>query len=248
MQAFDRVENPFRTALPLRGAAPSSPQADTLARRLRPMTGFEEELVETRAIEANTARLVNEILARCLVPPGADYTAALEEVRRLNVAARNGALVALRRVSLGSSLEANAVCPECGTANSVAFSLDDLPAPDPSPAELQGAIEMMTPGGLSAALRIPDAGDQEALLDAAPATRAAHITLLLSRTLMRLGEREGPFDTAFVHALPSGERRALETALEAGTPRFDLTIGVVCERCAHEFSAPLDVQAFFLPR
>jgi hypothetical protein len=166
----------------------------------------------------------------------------------MNVAARNRALIALRRMSLGSSVEATVACPGCGAANALAFSLDDLPIPDLSPAELRGEIEALTPAGVSASLRIPDAGDQEALLDAAPATRAARITLLLSRTLLRLGDRDGPFDAAFVHALPSGERRALEAALEAGTPRLDLAIDVVCERCAHAFSAPLDVHGFFLPK
>ena len=74
----ERLENPFA-----RKASPRASDArPSLA--LRPMTGYEEELVEERRDEANTAVLCNELLARCLVPPGADATAARARVRALS--------------------------------------------------------------------------------------------------------------------------------------------------------------------
>ena len=61
---------------PAPGAAVPRSQAVTTLPPLRPLTGYEEEFLEQHQHDANTARLCNEVLARCLVPPGADHTPA----------------------------------------------------------------------------------------------------------------------------------------------------------------------------
>jgi len=84
-----------RVTSPLRAAAPGAePVAEAAAPRAQPrlplrgLTGWEEEYVERHQAEPNTARLCNEILARCLVAPGEDAAAARAAVRELLVAVR----------------------------------------------------------------------------------------------------------------------------------------------------------------
>lgn len=232
-ELVERLESPFKG----RGAA---------ARLVpRPMTGHEEEWVERRRAQANTARVCNEVLARCLAEPGADCSRELERVRALPVAQRDEALLQLRRLSLGDTVHMQARCPACDGAVEVDFPLSHIPLPSTAaPARVEVTLE----DGSQAVLRLPTAGDQEALLDAALETEAERRTWLLSRVLLRWGGSEGPFPEDFTRGLSTPARATLERALEEALPDLDLSMAVGCPGCGHAFSAPFDVAAFFLPR
>jgi hypothetical protein len=242
----------------------SSGQASSMSRLaslLRPMTGYEEEVVERRLRDPNTAALCNEIVARCLTAPGADFSAAHEKVRAMSTVERDLAVVQLRRISLGELVELEVACPACGRKNDIDFKLSELPVPV---AEIPPQVEVTLPqpgatsGGLSRALdgaaavtvvaRIPSAGDQEDLLAAGLVGESERRTFLLSRVLVRHGDSDGPFDVGFVRAMPMSARGAIERALESAIPDLDLSMAVRCADCGVEFSSPFDVAAFFLPR
>jgi hypothetical protein len=210
------------------------------------MTGHEEELVERRRNEPNTARLCNELLARCLVPVGADSTQELARIRSLQVAQRDAALLELRRISLGDEVRTTVACPACGHAVEVDFRLSQIPVP--AVPETSVPLDVPLGDGRQARLRLPTVGDQEALLDTPLETEAEKRTWLLARVLLRYGDEQGPFSEAFTRALPMSVRAALERALEQALPDLDLSMAVTCQDCGHGFSAPFDVAAFFLPR
>jgi hypothetical protein len=230
-----RIENPF--------GAPRAPAVDAVPEpALRAMTGFEEEVVEREGAGDNTARLCNEIVARCLVPPGADFATALARVRSMTVAERDVSLVRLRRISLGDEVELELRCPACGRSSAATFRLDALPLP--AVLRAREDVEVDLPQG-RATLRLPTAGDQEALLDARLATPSERRTHLLARTLLRIGAAAGPFEPDDVRGLPVAARNALEGALEAALPDLDLAMAARCSECGHEFTEQLDVAAFF---
>jgi hypothetical protein len=217
------------------------------------MTGYEEETIEARQRDPNTAALCNEIVARCLVAPGADFEAAYRRVRAMPTVDRDAALIRVRRLSLGDVVHLEVACPACGHRNEVDFRLSALPLPEaPVPAEVEvelpGNVLPAEPTARTALARTPTAGDQEDLLSAGLASESARRTFLLSRVLVRYAGSEGPFDTAFVRALPIAARAAIERAIELAIPDLDLSMAVQCAACAAEFSSPFDVTAFFLPR
>ena len=113
-----------RVDSPLRRPAPSTSHDSVVGLELRGLSGWEEEYLERHQFEANTARLCNEILARCCVPPGEDPGPARERVHALLVPERDRELVRLRRMSLGPKVSARVDCPACGQANEAEFSLD----------------------------------------------------------------------------------------------------------------------------
>jgi hypothetical protein len=249
-----RIDSPFRerSVAPSAGAAspaPSPGQAPARGRApalmLRAMTGFEEEVAEERLGTPNTAQLCDELIARCLGPPGADFSDALARVRALNIAQRDEALIALRRLSFGDRVDTRVTCPACGKGSDVDFNLSSLPI---AVGHAPERIEVASPDNQAAVMRPPNAGDQEDLLDAGLALESQRRSWLLARVLLRYGDREGPFDLDFARALPVSVRAALEAALEDATPALDLSMAVVCNACGHEFSAAFDVAAFFLPR
>lgn len=237
---MDRLDSPFRNAGTGAATAAPSPRLS-----LRPMTGHEEEFVERRRNEPNTARLCNELLARCLVPVGADATQELARIHSLQVAQRDAALLELRRMSLGDEVRTAVACPSCGRTVEVDFRLSQIPLPD-----LSGPASLDVPlgEGRQARLRLPTVADQEALLDTPLETEAEKRTWLLARVLLRYGDEQGPFSEAFTRALPMSVRAALERALEQALPDLDLSMAVSCQDCGHAFSAPFDIAAFFLPR
>jgi hypothetical protein len=209
---------------------------------LRGLTGWDEEYVERHQAEPNTARLCNEILARCLVAPGEEPAAARQTVRDLLVAERDRELVALRRLSLGSDVSARVACPACGETSEAEFSLDVLPLEfEPPPRQL--TLELDGVGEVR--LRLPTAGDQEELLDAGLEGEAERRSWLLARCLERYGDRREGFDLDFARGLPVNVRAALESAIEDALPDLDLEMAVACSHCGAPISAPFDVPSFF---
>src|SRR3954453_15239318 len=120
-----RMESPLRSRTPDAEAVISNPEP--LVQQplpLRALTGWEEEFLEQHQYDANTARLCNEVLARCMTSPGTDHTETLATVRELLVPERDRELIELRRVSLGADVTAQIDCTQCGQVAEVSFSLD----------------------------------------------------------------------------------------------------------------------------
>lgn len=252
MPTRERIQSPFASQAPASGGAhaagapseeaPDGPPAPPARLALRALTGWEEEYVERHASEPNTARLCNEILARCLVAPGADLVDARATVRGLLVAERDRELVALRRMSLGPQVSARVRCPQCGGESEAEFSLDALPLDFQRPRE---PVRVALDGGPEAVLRLPTAGDQEDLATTGLEGDAERRSWLIARCLERLGERAGGFDSDFARGLPVGVRRELEAAIEARLPDVSLEMAVECSHCQAGVVAPFDVATFF---
>ena len=240
-----REVNPFGAAPSRRGAvasreaqpAPTAPRSpDPVVRGgaplvIRGLTGFEEELIEAAGPNANTAVLADEILARCLVAPGADPGEARRTVRRMLVAERDRALVELRVRSLGPEVNSVAICPSCGRSNEINFSLTALALDFPTP---ERTVSLTLQDGLTAELRLPNAQNATVRRD------------LQARTLLRHGERLAPFDLSYARSLPLIARRQMEAALDAALPDLDFRMATTCAFCAADFAAPFDIPAFFL--
>jgi hypothetical protein len=241
MAMRERVDSPLRSRAP---AVESDGTASAPEPRLqlRELSGWEEELVERRQADANTARLCNEILARCLVAPGEDPGDARETVRKLLVVERDRELVALRRLSLGPEIVARVPCPACDEVSEAEFSLDVLPLDFPPPPR-RVTVELPDVG--EAIVRLPTAGDQEDLLDAGVAGDAERRSWLLTRCLERFGDRQEGFDLEFTRGLPARTRAKLEAAVEGALPDLDLEMTLECSHCGAPIVAPFDVPVFF---
>jgi hypothetical protein len=238
----ERIDSPLRPSAPDPGEREAVAEPSARSLELRPLTGWEEEYVERHQAEPNTARLCNEILARCIVPPGDALEEARATVRGLLVAERDRELVALRRLSLGPHVSARVPCPACDEVSEADFSLDALPLDfDPPPREV--GVDLPDVG--EARLRLPTAGDQEELMDAGLEGEGERRSWLLARCLERYGEQRGGFDLDFTRGLPVRTRTALESAIEDRLPELGLEMAVECSHCGAPIVAPFDVPAFF---
>jgi hypothetical protein len=242
MAMRERIDSPLRSPASRADDDGTSVGPPSSRLRLRPLTGWEEEYIERHQAEPNTARLCNEILARCLVEPGVDPGGERQTVRDLLVAERDRELVALRRMSLGPDVSARIPCPACGELSEADFSLDVLPLEfEPPPREL--SVQLPDVG--EALLRLPTAGDQEDLLDVGLESEAEQRSWLLARCLERYGDRRDGLDLDFARGLPTSTRAALESAIEDRLPDLDLEMAVECSHCGTPIVAPFDVPVFF---
>lgn len=252
----DRVDSPFRKPPQSKEPAastsptPAPPEgSERLPRsrdeelQLRSLTGWEEEYIERHLDEVNTARVCNEVLARCLVPPGQEAGKAREQVARLLVAERDRALLGLRRRSLGDRVEARVQCSSCDEAFELEFSLADLPTDFVSP---EGRLELHSSDGTPVMLRLPNAEDQALLFDQRLELEAERRSWLLGRLIERYGDRTEGFDADFARGLSVSDRRMLEAEVEAALPDFELGMGASCPSCSASFTVPFDISAFFL--
>jgi len=245
---IDRVENPFGRGGPgaaevARRISPSGSTRSPLP-ELRELSGWEEEFVEGWRGGENTARLVNEILARCLVAPGIDPgPEARARVDGLLVAERDMALLYLRQISLGDEVELVVDCPECGRSSDVRFPLSSVPLDIRQPPR---RLTLELDDGVQVKLRMPTAGDQAELLDVEAGSAAERRSALLGRVIVAWGDREDGFDADFARSLPVGTRRKLEAALDKVVPVLDLDMQMTCPSCSARSVAPFDVASFFL--
>src|ERR1043166_9378213 len=95
---------------------------------LAPVTGFEEELLDSIGPAACSAHALTALLSRCLKRIGklAPVTAAL--VRDLLINDREFLMLKLRELTLGKNLKAMIVCRDskCAQSMDIALNLDDL--------------------------------------------------------------------------------------------------------------------------
>jgi hypothetical protein len=228
----ERIESPFRAQ-----PRPPAPLA------FRAMTGYEEEVVESRMVAPNTAALCNEFVARCASAPGGDFEPALARVRGLPVARRDEALIQIRRLSLGDVVHMTVDCDACGKPSDVDFRLSELPI---QIADATPRITLDIDDATRAVVRLPTAGDQEELFAANLAGESERRSWLLGRLVESLGEQVGPLGVEAARALPVHVRNTIEARLEEVIPDLDLGMAVTCAECGHEFRSAFDVASFFL--
>lgn len=221
---------------------PQATTADGRHHDLRELTGWDEEFLERRIQERNTARVCNELIARCLETPGADLTTARATVGGWLVAERDRALLRLRRQALGDRATAQTTCGACRHEMTVQIALDQLDREFATPAR-EHEVDVADLGPVR--LRLPTAGDQADLLDASLETDAEQLGWILARCLQQVGETPGPFDLAFAQGLPTSARRTLEEVLTTRLPSVELTTSVDCVACGASIDAPLDLTNFF---
>jgi hypothetical protein len=221
---------------------------------LAPLTGREEELLAgTR--QQTPAALVTEVLSRCVRRIGAISPVPPEVARHLLVADRQYLLLQLRRETFGDTVRAGLVCPwpDCGERVSLDLSVAGVPvveARDRAPVHTMElpAAELGDAGATGEAeirFRLPDGSDQEELSGRLAAGEAEALTRLLARCILGIGP-DGPPDAERTAAFSSRARSAIEERMHALAPRVEQTMEVRCAECGRTFTAPFDVQRFFL--
>ena len=172
---------------------------------LAPVTGFEEELLDSVGPAGHSAQIVTALLARCLRRVGKLAPVTTSLVRDLLINDREFLMLKLRGLTLGKRLRAMIVCndPKCAQSMDITLKLDDLmPAAthvdrrnfefEVNEAEETFALEF----------RLPTGADQEACIDFIGDDSESAIHQLLARIILRVNNNCS-IDGQTIRALPA---------------------------------------------
>ena len=214
---------------------------------LAPVTGFEEELLDSIGPSARSAHALTALLTRCLRRIGklAPVTAAL--VRDLLINDREFLMMKLRELTLGKHLKAMIVCrdPKCAQSMDIALNLDDLRT-NVKPVDRRVFKFKVDEAGETFALefRLPTGADQEACAGLAADPESA-INQLLARIVLRVNDNCS-VDEQTIEALPSGVLKELERRIEELEPLLSIDLEAACVECGQSLVSHFDVTSFFL--
>lgn len=200
-----------------------------------PLTGWDEEALLDSAT-APAAHRTTALLARCVDELG-DGPVDASTVRSLGVGDREALLWQVRRLTVGSALDAVVSCPDCGDKLDVALRVDDL-LHDPYDEWPKQRTETLA--GRAVTFRPPTGRDQERVAEQARTDPAAAGRALLAGCVVAIDgtdvdEGEG-LDDALVEAL--------STRLAELDPQAEALLSVTCPTCDEAFTSPLDAAAF----
>jgi hypothetical protein len=221
---------------------------------LAPLSGREEELLAGMQENA-AARLITEVLCRCVARIGAVQPVTPDVARALLVADRQLLLLRIRELSFGDRCTGTLACPwpGCAAKVDIDFSTHDIPvraADALTPTyriELSDAAAVVDDAGVAhraVIVRLPTGADQEAIGAEVMTNPARALTLLLERCVV--GADPPVEDTTdLVQRLSPRARQEIEAALEERAPALDLEMALTCPECGRAFTAPLDITDFF---
>jgi hypothetical protein len=215
---------------------------------VRPLTGFEEELIGASRASPRAA-VATRVLARCVLRVGR-LRASRSLVRRLSSGDRGYLLLQILRLTAGTVVRTVVRCPRpaCGRKMDVDFDLDRLPVERRDPAQQHsvrirdGARQADGAAGAretEVVFRLPCGADEEVIARWADEDEQRCLDRILARCIERIGEAGAP-SIERIRALEAGSREAITSAILERMPGIRVQLALSCPECGHDFELPLD--------
>ncbi|NTU63994.1 MAG: phage baseplate protein [Chloroflexi bacterium] len=152
---------------------------------------------------------------------------SFDDLARLSLGQRNGALLDLREALFGAQLESVAACPQCGESLSLEFATSDLQtttAPPPETLALEDETAAIT-------FRVPNTLD---LIAAAQRNDVAAAREVLLQQCVNQP----------IEPLSDQTRDAIAQVMAQADPQADLQLTLTCPACAHAWQVAFDIAAY----
>jgi hypothetical protein len=195
---------------------------------LSPLTGRDEEFLRGMAADTPSARVITELLRRCIGRLGSLPAINENVARDMLVGDREYVVMRLFELTCGSTLNAVLRCPseDCNKPMDVTLSLAEM-APERRPvAARYFRLRLSLEPFREIEFRLPTGADQEALAGIDDENRAT--SALLARCT--------GLDESEVDAFPEGARREIETEMEKFSSHTDVEVEATCPECGRLFS------------
>lgn len=223
---------------------------------IREMTGKDEEAIQKSDIKSNGAKVISTLLTRCTLSIGEiskkDVSPKEWEniIKSLYVGDQDIILLAIRKSSIGDTIEANHICPnpECKAKLHTEVDIDEL-AIEPFkgtreiPFELiRGYKDKKGEVHKIGFMRLPNGFDREILTPLARKNLAKAETIMLTRICKF---KDGAYvDENVMSNLTTKDRNYLIDLMHENNFGIDMTSDITCDVCGEEFKANLNVTNF----
>lgn len=215
---------------------------------LSPVTGFDEELLDSIGPAVCSAHVVTALLSRCLKRVGSHSPVTTSLVRDLLIHDRDFLMWKLRELTLGKRIRAMIVCgdPKCAQSMDIALNLDDV-MPALKPVDRRVFTFDVSEDGetFEFAFRLPAGADQEACAEFVRDDPFPAVNHLLAQIVLRVNDNCS-IDKGAIDALSPAILSALEQRIEELAPLASIDIEAACVECERPSVSPLDVTSFFL--
>ena len=221
----------------------------------REMDGADEEAISRNTIKTSGSKIVSTILDRCILRIGTIVKSEVKPtewthiIKSLLVADQDYALIAIRKLSVGSLITVKNVCPSCNKEFMTEIDTDEfevVPFGGESVLSFElkkGYVDKDGEVHKVGKVRFPNGLDREVLEPVARNNIATANTLLLSRIVTELGSLKSVNDS-IVRKLTSGDRQAILKVIEDANFGYKFEADVECPICGHEFEGQLSAVNF----
>jgi hypothetical protein len=195
---------------------------------LSPLTGRDEEFLHALAADTPPARIITELLGRCIERLGSLPAMNKDLAREMLVGDREYLVMRLFELTCGTTLDAVLICPgqDCGKPMDVTLSLAEMASERRPISKRHFRMRLSSDPSRELEFRLPTGADQEALAGIEDDKRA--VTALLARCT--------GLDQSEITALSEAEHREIESAMEKLAPQVDVEIEATCPECGRLFS------------
>ena len=193
---------------------------------LRPLTAEDELFLAEEGASLSPAARTTALLARCLVALGG-APASQEAVRSLAIGDRDALVLHLRRLTLGERLACVFSCPACDEKMDLDLLVSDLLV-HPGGSTDQGFEIARTGRRRTLRFRLPNGGDQEALVDLARRDVDRAALELLRRCLQGRAQ------------LNAGEAERAASEMARLDPQAEILLDLRCPACGAGAVVPFD--------
>lgn len=224
---------------------------------LREITGKDEEAIHKSDVKNNGSKVVSTLLTHCVTSIGSLTPKSVggrakwgEIIRSLYVGDQDYMLLQLRKLSVGSELSVNHICPnsECKAKLQTTVDIDEL---EIIPFKGERQVEFELPRGYkdkkgnvhtSGVMRLPTGLDREVLTPLAKTNVARAETVMLTR-LCKFSD--GAYiDEDVMGSLVLKDREYLQKLLREHYFGVNLETEVTCDSCGETFTGSFSASNF----
>jgi hypothetical protein len=223
---------------------------------IREMTGKDEEAIHKSDVKSNGSKVISTLLCRCVMSIGdiekKDVSPKEWEniIKSLYTGDQDIILLEIRKNSIGTTLEADHVCPnpDCKTKLRTIIDMDELEIrPFSGMREIpftliKGYTDKKGVTHKEGFMRMPNGTDREVLTPLAKRNLARAETVMLTR-ICRFSD--GAFiDDSVMSNLTTKDRNYLIKLMQDNSFGIEMTADVTCDTCGEEFKVNLNVTNF----
>ena len=219
---------------------------------LNQMTGIEEEILTDNKLVRNAGKLITELLYS-VVETLDGKKPSKDTIRQLMIGDRDALLLELRKISLGSEMEAKFQCGNCNASIEVVENLDEVEILELN-GELKETMEIELVDGYKdregevhkiAVVAYPNGDVQEKTSVIMRQNFGRGNTAMLKECIKEIGSVK-PVTNDMIRRLTKRDRDHLLTVISKDAPGPKLKTTVDCYDCGYSFETALDLSNFFV--
>jgi hypothetical protein len=216
-----------------------------------PMTGLTRKAIAREDVRASPHKITSVMILQCLRRIGPVTSINGKVLDEMLVGDRDFLMLEIRRVSMGSDINATVECEKCKNKIDVQFSIDELEVTKIKEGdyEMKDGVRVFrivnTDPRLDILCRFPNGADQQIMAPLLTKNPVEAMFKLYSCCVLEWNGKAGPFEPRFFEGLPVSTLDKFEGAFSDKLPGPILKQSVPCPVCTADIEFTFQGSDFF---